>query len=77
MQDGFLPVDYERMARVVPTLETHDRMSALGEHVDDGAFALVAPLRTDHDDAAPHGYPRTKNNSANPLITTPSPKVRS
>jgi hypothetical protein len=55
MQDGFLPFDDERMARVVPALESDDGMSALGEHVDDSALALISPLRPDDDDAASQG----------------------
>jgi hypothetical protein len=35
-------------------LETYDRVRPLGEHVDDGAFAFVAPLRSDYDDSAAH-----------------------
>ena len=42
-------VDYERMAGVVPALESRHRADALGEQVDDLALAFVAPLGADDD----------------------------
>jgi hypothetical protein len=39
---------------VVPTLKAHDRARAIGKHVDDGAFALVAPLRPNDDYVSTH-----------------------
>jgi hypothetical protein len=39
---------------VVAALEAHDRVRALGEHVDDGALAFVTPLRADYDDSSTH-----------------------
>ena len=46
--------DDERVTRVVPALEANDRVRALSEHVDDGALALVTPLRADYDDSSTH-----------------------
>ncbi len=46
MQHGLAIADHERVAGVVPTLETHDRMGAVSQYVDDGALALVAPLQS-------------------------------
>ena len=40
--------DDERMAGIVPALEAHDDIGALGEPVDDLAFAFIAPLGTNH-----------------------------
>jgi hypothetical protein len=42
------------VARIVAALKTYDGVRALREHVDDGAFALVAPLRADYDDSSTH-----------------------
>jgi len=46
--------DHERVTRVVPALEANDRVRAISEHVDDGALALVTPLRADYDDSSTH-----------------------
>jgi hypothetical protein len=46
--------DHERVTGVVPALETHDCMRAFGKYVDDGAFALVTPLRADYYDSSTH-----------------------
>ena len=54
VQDRLLVADDERMPGVVPALKTHDRARAIGEHVDDGAFALVAPLRPNDDYVSTH-----------------------
>ena len=43
-----LVADDQRVAGIVPALEAHDHVGALGEPVDDLALALVAPLRADH-----------------------------
>ena len=37
------------MARVVAALKPHDDIGALRQPIHDLAFALVAPLGTDHD----------------------------
>ena len=54
MQDRLLLADDERVPRVVTALKTHDRAGAIGEHVDDGAFAFVAPLRPNDDYVSTH-----------------------
>src|SRR5213076_2926138 len=41
----------DRVACVRAALIAHDEIGALGEHVDDLPFALVAPLRADDHDA--------------------------
>ena len=49
MQHRLLTVDYQRVAGVVPPLESRHRRGAVRQQVDDLAFALVAPLRADHN----------------------------
>ena len=44
MQNGFLTLDHQRVASVVPALESHHSGGLLGEQVDYLALALVAPL---------------------------------
>src|SRR5207249_5842150 len=41
----------DRVARIRSALIAHDQIGALGEHVDDLPFALVAPLGADDHDA--------------------------
>jgi len=48
-QHGLLPAAHQRMAGVVPSLETGDGGNALGEQVDDLALALISPLHPDDD----------------------------
>ena len=61
VQHEFAGTRVHRMARVGPALVAHDQVGALGEHVDDLAFALVAPLGADDHDAvgfrSEHGTP--------------------
>jgi hypothetical protein len=54
MQHGLAIADHEGVPGVVPTLEAHDRMGTVGQYVDDGALALVAPLRPNHDNVSTH-----------------------
>jgi hypothetical protein len=54
VQHGLLLADDERVPGVVTALKTHDRARAIREHVDDGAFAFVAPLRADDDYVTTH-----------------------
>ena len=54
MQNRSFAVDNQRMARVVPALESHHRVGAFGQQVDDGALPFIAPLRADYDDVAAH-----------------------
>ena len=51
-QHGLLAVDDQRVAGVVAALEAHHALRAVGEPVDDLAFAFVAPLGADHDHVA-------------------------
>src|SRR5258707_14959400 len=55
VQHGLLAGDDQRVAGVVPALEAHHALRAVGQPVDDLALALVAPLRADDDDVARHG----------------------
>jgi hypothetical protein len=48
-------VDHQRMAGIVPALETDDDVGLLREPIDNLAFALVAPLGADHDDICHEG----------------------
>ena len=50
VQDALLAVDHQGVPRVVAALETDDGVRALGEHVDDLAFALVSPLGAENHD---------------------------
>ena len=50
VQDGFFTIDDDRMAGIVPALKTYDGVDAIGQHVDDLAFAFVTPLSADDDD---------------------------
>ncbi len=43
-----LAVDHQRMAGIVAALETHHHIGALGQPIDDLAFAFIAPLGADH-----------------------------
>ena len=56
-----LVADHERMSGVVATLVAGDHVGVAGEHVDDLALALIAPLGTDHDREAAHERPRLSN----------------
>src|SRR3546814_10147453 len=55
VQRGLDAVDDQRMAGIVATLETHDRLDAIGEQVNDLALALITPLSPDDDDGLTHG----------------------
>jgi hypothetical protein len=43
------------MARIVAALEADDDVGLLGEPIDDLAFALIAPLRANHNDICHEG----------------------
>ena len=43
------PVDDERVARIMSTLEANDDVGLLGQPVDDFALPFVPPLGTNHD----------------------------
>jgi hypothetical protein len=58
MQDGFLALDDDSMPGVVPAGVTHDHVRLLGEHVNDLAFAFVAPLGT-HENGICHNISAT------------------
>src|SRR5262249_47320723 len=45
-----LAVNHQRMAGIMAALKTDHDVGLLGEPIDDLAFALVAPLRANHDD---------------------------
>jgi hypothetical protein len=47
VEHRLLAPDHQRVARVVPPLETHDGGGPLGQQVDDLALSLVPPLGTD------------------------------
>jgi hypothetical protein len=54
VQHRLLAADHQRVAGVVPTLETHHDPAAIGQQVDDLALALIAPLAADHDNVLAH-----------------------
>src|SRR5579871_2459370 len=54
LENEFLIADKDRMAGIVATLVTRDDGEFFGEKVHDLAFALVAPLRAEHNDVS-HG----------------------
>ena len=76
MQDRLAAIDNERMTRVVAALKPNDGLRALGEHIDNGALAFVAPLSPDHDDTAAHVQPRTASSNTSPATTINKPKPR-
>ena len=47
-----MPLDDQRVAGVVPTLEAHHALGMVGQPVDHLAFAFVAPLGADDDHVA-------------------------
>jgi hypothetical protein len=50
MKHGFFAVDHQRVAGVVAALKAHHGARTVSEQVHYFAFALVAPLGTDHYD---------------------------
>ena len=50
MQHSLLAVDHQRVAGIVPALESRHGVRTLGEQVHDLALAFIAPLRADYDD---------------------------
>jgi hypothetical protein len=57
MQYGLLAVYNERVPGIVPALESSHGIDTLGEDIDDGPFAFVAPLSADNDDVTSHLRP--------------------
>jgi hypothetical protein len=51
VQDRFFAVNHQRVAGVGAALVSDDHVGFAREDVDDFAFAFVAPLTSDHDDA--------------------------
>jgi hypothetical protein len=47
VQDVFLFADENRVAGVIAALRAHDDVRPLGEHVNNFAFAFIAPLGAD------------------------------
>ena len=54
VQHGFLTIDDERMAGIVPALKADHGCGLIGEQIDDLALALVAPLGADNHDCCCH-----------------------
>jgi len=54
VQNGFLTVDHQGVARVVATLVAHYGGSMFGQQIDDLAFALITPLGAQDDDILTH-----------------------
>lgn len=54
MENRFLAVDHQRVARVMTALKTDHAFGAFGENVDQLALALVSPLGADHDNVLSH-----------------------
>jgi hypothetical protein len=44
MKDSFLPIYYQGMARVMPSLKTNHRVATLREQVNDLTLAFISPL---------------------------------
>src|SRR5581483_250465 len=63
VQHRLLAADHQCVPGVVPALEAHHALGAIGKPVDDLALAFVAPLRADDDDVA-----RAAHLSPAPLI---------
>ena len=49
-----LPVDDQRVARIMATLEARDHIGTFRQPIDDLAFAFIAPLGPDNNDIS-HG----------------------
>jgi hypothetical protein len=49
LQDKLLAVDGDRVSRIMTAGITRHNLEALGQNVNDFAFAFVAPLRSDYD----------------------------
>jgi hypothetical protein len=76
VQHRLLAGDDQRVAGVVPALEAHHALRAVGEPVDDLALALVAPLGADHYDVArAHGLARLRRSIENPVAGRARPKA--
>ena len=61
MQNEGLVTDLDGVARVVPTLVAGDDIEALGEQINDLAFAFVSPLSADDDYDLGHDLLRSLN----------------
>ena len=63
MQDVLRPAMNHRMAGIISALAPNDDVRFGGEDINDFAFALIAPLRTDQD-CVSHGMGETDNKSS-------------
>ncbi len=54
MQDGLLPLDDDRVARVVSALKPRDEFGLRGVIVDYFSFAFISPLNSDNHDTLRH-----------------------
>ncbi len=54
MQHGFFTVDDQRVAGIVPALETDHGMHLLGQQIHHLALALITPLGTKYDNRLAH-----------------------
>ncbi len=70
VQDVFLLADEDRVAGVVAALRADDDVRLLGQHVNDLAFAFVAPLGADQN-CIRHSYPwKTISNPPRQRLST-------
>ena len=56
-KDGLVAADHQCVAGVVTALKAGHRGGALGQQINNLAFAFIAPLRADDDDELPHTIP--------------------
>ena len=54
MQNGFFTANHQRVAGVMPALKPHNRISLLGQQINNFAFALVAPLGSKYHHVSAH-----------------------
>ena len=55
-QHGLMTINHQCMTGIVAAVKTHHTVNALGEPVDDLAFAFVAPLSANHDNILSHCF---------------------
>ena len=48
-QDVFFAVEFQRMTRIGTALKTRNRLITGSQHIDNLAFALIAPLQAEYD----------------------------
>jgi len=54
MQNGFLTVYQQCVARIVTTLKAYDSGGTISQQINDLAFTFITPLSANNDDALSH-----------------------